>query len=78
VSSERTPVYSLGEGVQQTWLRKRINRALLDLMGMDDPLPAEVAAALQLPGLKASLEYLHHPPADAPHEPLMNRTDWRQ
>ena len=73
--SSLTPVYSLGEGVQQTWLRKRINRALLDLMGMDDPLPAEVAAALQLPGLKASLEYLHHPPADAPHEPLMNRTD---
>ena len=51
--SSLTPVYSLGEGVQQTWLRKRINRALLDLMGMDDPLPAEVAAALQLPGLKA-------------------------
>ena len=73
--SSLTPVYSLGEGIQQTWLRKRINRALLDLMGMDDPLPAEVAAALQLPGLKASLEYLHHPPADAPHEPLMNRTD---
>ena len=70
-----TPVYPLGENVQQAWIRKRIARALLDLGGMEDLVPAEITTALGLPGLKASLEFLHHPPADASASALMDRTD---
>ncbi len=35
-----TPVYPAGEGVQQRWLRKRIDRALLDL-DIVDPVPKQ-------------------------------------
>ena len=75
-----TPVYLLGENVQQAWMRKRINRALMDMSGMEDPVPKAVLQELGLPGLRASLEYLHYPPAGAPREPLMERTDphWRR
>lgn len=74
-----TPVYPAGEGIQQRWLRKRIARALLDL-DISDLLPAGVAEELGLPGLKASLEYLHNPPAGADTEGLQNRTcpAWRR
>ena len=70
-----TPVYPLGENVQQAWIRKRIARALLDLGGMEDLVPAEITTALGLPGLKASLEHQHHPPPDASASALMDRTD---
>ena len=70
-----TPIYPLGENIQQAWLRKRISRALLDLCGMEDLVPTDITTALGLPGLKASLEYLHHPPADASASALMDRTD---
>lgn len=70
-----TPIYPLGENIQQAWLRKRIDRALLDLAGMEDLVPTDIAASLGLPGLKASLEYLHHPPVDASASALMDRTD---
>lgn len=70
-----TPVYPLGEGIQQKWLRKRIARALLDMQGMEDPIPASLTDELHLPGLRASLEYLHNPPPDADSEALINRTD---
>lgn len=73
--SALTPVYPLGEGVQQAWLRKRIARALLDLAGMEDLVPAAIASRLGLPGLKDSLEYLHHPPAGASASALADRTD---
>lgn len=39
-----TPIYPLGENIQQAWLRKRIDRALLDLAGMEDLVPTDIAA----------------------------------
>ena len=68
-----TPVYPTGEGVQQTWLRKRIHRAILDL-NVRDLVPAEVTESLGLPRLNAALGYLHNPPADAPVASLQDRT----
>lgn len=74
-----TPVYPAGEGVQQTWLRKRIHRALLDL-NVEDLVPLEVTESLGLPRLGSALSYLHNPPAGAPIEALQNRTapSWRR
>lgn len=70
-----TPVYPLGEGIQQAWLRKRIARALMDLLSMDDPVPREITGPLGLPRLRESLEYLHNPPAGADAQALIDRTD---
>ncbi|MDO5531588.1 ATP-dependent DNA helicase RecG [Sutterella sp.] len=73
--SALTPVYPLGENIQQNWLRKRIARALMDLQGMEDPIPKALTEPLGLPGLRASLEYLHSPPPDANAAALSERTD---
>lgn len=73
--SSLTPVYPLGEGIQQAWLRKRIARALLDLAGTEDLVPEAITKRLGLPGLKESLEYLHHPPSGASAAALADRTD---
>lgn len=70
-----TPVYPLGEGIQQAWLRKRIARALLDYLSMEDPVPQAIRERYHLPGLKTSLEYIHTPPAGANAEALSSRTD---
>ena len=64
LSDKLTPVYPAGEGIQQNWLRKRIDRALLDLV-LDDPLPEEVRTRLGLPEFKPALLSIHHPDADA-------------
>lgn len=79
LASALTPVYPAGEGVQQRWLRKRIDRALLDL-DIRDPLPETVRERFGLPGLKDAILYLHKPPADADVEGLQNRTApaWRR
>lgn len=68
-----TPVYPAGEGLQQNWLRKRIQRALLDL-NVQDIVPEEVTEKLGLPRLGAALRYLHNPPADAGVSSLQDRT----
>lgn len=68
-----TPVYPTGEGIQQTWLRKRIHRALLDL-NVRDLVPADLTESLGLPRLNAALGYLHNPPADAPVASLQDHT----
>ncbi|MGH6609803.1 MAG: ATP-dependent DNA helicase RecG, partial [Burkholderiaceae bacterium] len=69
-----TPVYSSPEGVPQSWLRKRIDRALRDVK-IDEVLPAPTLAHLQLPALNASIERLHHPPPDADPDALAQHTD---
>ncbi|MGH6611754.1 MAG: ATP-dependent DNA helicase RecG, partial [Burkholderiaceae bacterium] len=73
------PVYSSPEGVPQSWLRKRIDRALRDVT-IDEVLPAPTLARLQLPALKHSIERLHHPPPDADPDALAQHTDsaWRR
>lgn len=74
-----TPVYPLGESIQQKWMRNRIDRALLDL-NITDYLPDSIRIPLGLPGLKESLLHLHHPPVDASEAALSDRTDahWRR
>ena len=56
-----TPVYPAGEGITQTWLRKRISRALLDVE-IKDLIPLEILKELNLPPLAEALSYIHHPP----------------
>ena len=74
-----TPVYPSPEGVPQSWLRKRIDRALRDV-DIDDVLPSVMRARHQLNGLKDSIERLHRPPPDADALALQQRTDpaWRR
>lgn len=68
-----TPIYPAGEGIQQRWLRKRIDRAMLDL-NLADPVPVAFTSALGLPDFKSSLTYIHHPPQGADVESLQLRT----
>lgn len=79
LSQALTPVYPAGENIQQTWLRKRIDRAMLDL-DLSDPVPVHFTEPLGLPGFRQSLEYIHHPPPDADTAGLQERTSpyWRR
>ncbi|HYM47453.1 MAG TPA: ATP-dependent DNA helicase RecG, partial [Burkholderiaceae bacterium] len=74
-----TPVYPSPEGVPQSWLRKRIDRALRDV-DIQEVLPTITLARYQLAGLKDSIERLHRPPPDADAIALEQRTDpaWRR
>ena len=58
--STLTPVYPAGEGITQPWLRKRIDRAILDV-DIVDIVPSKFLEPLDLPGLKESIDTLHHP-----------------
>lgn len=69
-----TPVYPAGEGITQTWLRKRIARALLDVE-IKDLIPKTVLSELKLPTLSDALRFIHHPPVGASLEALQARTD---
>jgi ATP-dependent DNA helicase RecG len=70
--SRLTPIYPTTEGVSQTWLRKRIERALRDV-DIADTVPAELRDAL--PPLADALRYLHQPPAQADVAALAAHTD---
>lgn len=74
-----TPIYPAGEGIQQRWLRKRIDRALLDMV-IKDPLPDDIRERYGLPELHQAIEYLHHPPQGADLQEMQNRTSpaWRR
>jgi ATP-dependent DNA helicase RecG len=69
-----TPVYPTTEGVPQSWLRKRIERALRDV-DLADTLPAALVAQLKLPPLRDALLRLHQPPPDADAAALAQRRD---
>jgi ATP-dependent DNA helicase RecG len=62
-----TPIYPLTEGIQQGRLRQLTALALREFANrpVQDWLPAEVLADLQLPSLRDALEYVHRPPPDA-------------
>ena len=79
LSKSLTPVYPSPEGVPQSWLRKRIDRALRDV-DIDDVLPAAMRERHQLDRLKDAVERLHRPPPDADALALQQRTDpaWRR
>lgn len=74
-----TPVYPVGEGIQQRWLRKRIDRALLDL-DLTDLVPEAVRTKFGLPGLREALSYIHTPPSGADVIGLQERSApaWRR
>jgi ATP-dependent DNA helicase RecG len=72
--SSLTPVYPTTEGVPQSWLRKRIDRALRDV-DLVDSLPGELVAELQLPVLRDAVLRLHRPPPDADAAALIERHD---
>lgn len=72
--STLTPVYPAGGGITQTWLRKRIARALLDVE-IKDLIPNEILRKLNLPSLSDALRYIHHPPVGANLSALDNKTD---
>jgi len=72
--SSLTPVYPTTEGVPQSWLRKRIERALRDV-DIVDTLPAALVRELGLPPLREALLRLHQPPHQADAAALIERRD---
>lgn len=62
-----TPIYSTTQGLTQKKLRQLIDNALVLLSHSElELLPAELIIELNLPTLKDSLHFLHHPPPNAP------------
>lgn len=77
--STLTPVYPAGEHITQTWLRKRIDRAMLDV-DLTDIVPASFTQSLSLPTLRDALKSLHHPSPGANYEAYSERRtpEWRR
>ncbi|MBO5658697.1 MAG: ATP-dependent DNA helicase RecG [Duodenibacillus sp.] len=77
--STLTPIYPAGEGIAQHWLRKRIDRALLDV-DLKDIVPKELTEPLGLPGLSEALRALHHPKPGADQRSHDERTtpEWQR
>lgn len=69
-----TPVYPAGEGISQSWLRKRIARALLDV-DIRDLVPTPWREEFGLPELRTAIERLHRPPPGADQNALCERRD---
>ncbi len=70
--STLTPIYPSGEGITQTWLRKRIDRAILDV-DLVDLVPNDILQKLSLPSLAQSIKELHHPLPGADPEAYSQR-----
>lgn len=77
--STLTPVYPAGEHITQTWLRKRIDRAMLDV-DLTDIVPSQFTQALNLPSLQQALKSLHHPLPGADFKAYSDRTtsEWKR
>ncbi len=77
--STLTPFYPAGEHITQTWLRKRIDRAMLDV-DLTDIVPASFTQSLSLPTLRDALKSLHHPSPGADYEAYSERRtpEWRR
>lgn len=77
--STLTPVYPAGEHITQTWLRKRIDRAMLDV-DLTDIVPSSFTQSLSLPTLRDALKSLHHPSPGADYEAYSERRtpEWRR
>ncbi len=67
-----TPIYPATEGVNQAWLRSRIDRALRDVE-ITETVPAELLQPLGLPSLRDALLGLHRPPQGADAARLAER-----
>ena len=74
VDVELTPIYPTTEGLQQNRLRHLTNQALALLAEAHDDthelLPRSLLERLQMPSLRAALEFVHRPPPDADVEML--------
>jgi ATP-dependent DNA helicase RecG len=75
VEDHLTPIYPSTEGVTQGRLRLLVGMALDQATSdeLQEWLPPAIAADLHLPPLHEALAYVHHPPADAPVDLLMER-----
>jgi len=69
--TQLTPVYPTTAGLGQATLRRLIERALGQ--PIDDTLPAEWLAELDLPGLDSALRLLHQPPQQCATANLASR-----
>jgi ATP-dependent DNA helicase RecG len=67
-----TPVYPTTAGLPQSWLRRRIDRALQS-DAMADTLPEAVRLQQGLAELACTLRTIHHPPLDADVQALLER-----
>jgi len=67
-----TPVYPTVEAVPQSWLRRRIAKALAQTR-VEDLLPPELRRSLNLMELGTALRLLHQPPAQADANALEQR-----
>jgi len=67
-----TPVYPTVEAVPQSWLRRRIAKALAQTR-VEDLLPPELRRALNLMELGTALRLLHQPPAQVDANALEQR-----
>lgn len=67
-----TPIYPLREGQTQGRVRAQVNRALARLAAnpAEDLLPSRIVGQLNLPPLRAALEFMHHPPVGTSLESL--------
>ena len=68
-----TPVYPASGTLTQPVIRKRIDRALLDV-DLKDLVPEKYTKALNLPGFAEAVRFIHHPSPLTPAEALSERT----
>ncbi len=73
LSDKLTPIYPTTEGVQQTSIRKLVERVLQNTQHnlLQDWLPPSLLPARLSMPLFSALQYLHQPPADAPVAQLL-------
>jgi len=69
-----TPIYPTTEGLQQPRWRALMTQALALMQpgNLQELLPEQITAPLQLPALEAALRYLHAPPQEANTDQLLD------
>ncbi len=71
LDEELTPIYPTTEGLQQFRLRSLVSQVLdRKDIAVEDLLPDDVIAELELPSLADAIRYLHRPPPDADQHAL--------
>lgn len=74
-TSRIVPVYRTTEGLSTRQLRAIISTVLKSyLNSLNDPMPQEMLARLDMPGLRESVQYTHYPPDELALDALNN---WR-
>ncbi|MFF4775160.1 ATP-dependent DNA helicase RecG [Microtetraspora fusca] len=58
------PIYPSAQGLA-TWTIRRAVRIVLDVLALDDPLPAEIRHRHDLPELEVALRHIHRPRSQA-------------